>query len=123
MRVADTSALYALFSKNDVHHKSAVNEFKKPDPILIPLEIWAETISLIQYRQNQNAAKSAGEYLLNLPHVDLEIPSRKMVKDTWKQYKNAKGKLSYPDAAVVVCCMNKKFEPITFDKKLVDLFK
>jgi predicted nucleic acid-binding protein len=118
MRVVDTSALYALFSKKDIHHKKAMDEFKKPDPILIPLEIWSETISLIQYRQNHNAAKTAGEYLLKLPHVDLEIPSRQLVKDTWKQYKDANGKLSYPDAAVVVHCLNKKFKPVTFDKNI-----
>jgi predicted nucleic acid-binding protein len=121
MRVADTSALYALFSKNDVHHKSAMNEFRKPDPILIPLEIWSETISLIQYRQNHKAAKSAGEYLLNLPHVDLEIPTRQMVANTWKQYKKAGGKLSYPDAAVVTCCLYKKIKPLTFDKIIIKL--
>jgi hypothetical protein len=63
MRVADTSALYTPFSKNDIHHKKAVDEFKKPEPILIPLEIWSETISLIQFRQNHKAAMNAGEYL------------------------------------------------------------
>jgi predicted nucleic acid-binding protein len=118
MRVADTSALYALFSINDIHHKKAVDEFKKPDLIIIPLEIWSETISLIQYRQDHNAAKTAGEYLLNLPHVDLEISTRKMVSDTWKQYKNAQGKLSYPDAAVVTCCLAKNFKPVSYDKKI-----
>lgn len=118
MRVADTSALYALFSKNDIHHKKAVDAFKKPEPILIPLEIWSETLSLIQYRQDYNAAKTAGEYLLNLPHVDLEIPTRKMVSDIWKQYNTAHGKLSYPDAVVVACCLNKNLAPISFDKKI-----
>jgi predicted nucleic acid-binding protein len=30
MLIADTSALYALFSQNDVHHKEAVGEVKTP---------------------------------------------------------------------------------------------
>lgn len=118
MRVADTSALYALFSKNDVHHKIALAEFKKPELIIIPLEIWSESISLIQYRQNHKAAITAGEYLLNLPHIDLEIPTRQMIADTWKQYKKAGGKLSYPDAAVVTYCQIKNLKPITFDKNI-----
>lgn len=56
MRIADTSLLYALFSKDDVHHKEAKERFKVPDPILIPAEIWSETISLIQYRQGYDMA-------------------------------------------------------------------
>ncbi len=118
MRVADTSALYALFSKNDVHHKKAVDAFKKPEPILIPLEIWSETLSLIQCRQDYKTARTAGEYLLKLPHVDLEIPTRPMVMDTWKQYNTAHGKLSYPDAAVVTYCLTKNFKPVSYDKKI-----
>ncbi|MCK5559101.1 MAG: PIN domain-containing protein [Thermoplasmata archaeon] len=118
MHVADTSALYALFSKNDIHHKKAVDAFKKPETILIPLEIWSETLSLIQYRQDYETARTAGEYLLKLPHVDLEIPTRQMIMDTWRQYNKAHGRLSYPDAAVVVCCLNKNLTPISFDKKI-----
>lgn len=36
MRVADTSALYALFSENDVHHEEATRALRDPEPVLVP---------------------------------------------------------------------------------------
>ncbi len=71
MRIADTSLLYALFSENDVHHQEAMRKFKTPEPILIPFEIWSETISLIHYRQGYGMAVKADNALLSLSYVDM----------------------------------------------------
>ena len=64
MRMADTSALYALFTHDDVHHKEAMNEVKSPDTILIPSEIWSETIALIHYRQGFDMAVVEPHFIL-----------------------------------------------------------
>ncbi len=115
MRIADTSVLYALFSKNDVHHKEAVNEVKNPDTVLIPSEIWSETISLIQYRQGFNMAVKAGKALLDLPHVELLSSRMDIVRSSWNTYQKAKDNLSFPDCIVLVWCNDKDALPLTCD--------
>src|SRR3989304_97904 len=54
--VADTSFLYALFSAGDVFHEEARKLVGRGTPILVPPEIFAETIALIHYRQGFRAA-------------------------------------------------------------------
>jgi len=118
MRIADTSLLYALFSKDDVHHKEATERFKVPDPILIPAEIWSETISLIQYRQGYDMAVEAGEFLLDLPHVERICSRMDIVRSSWEIYKGTKGNLSIPDCVVLTLCDDRKASPLTFNKDI-----
>ncbi len=54
--VADTSFLYALFSKSDVFHNGARRAAASAAAILVPSEIFAETVSLIHYRVGFAAA-------------------------------------------------------------------
>jgi predicted nucleic acid-binding protein len=115
MRIADTSLLYALFSRNDVHHKEALNEVKDPEAILIPSEIWSETISLIHYRQGSNMAIEAGKALLNLPHVELSGSRMDIIRSSWNLYQKSKGRLSIPDCIVLVWCSDRNATPLTFD--------
>lgn len=118
MRIADTSLLYALFSRNDVHHEEAVNEVKNPEPILLPSEIWSETISLIHYRQGFEMAVKAGKALLDLPHVELLSSRMDIVRSSWDTYQKAKGDLSIPDCVVLAWCNDKEATPLTFDNDL-----
>ncbi len=122
MRIADTSLLYALFSKDDVHHKEAKERFKVPDPILIPAEIWSETISLIQYRQGYDMAVEAGESLLDLPHVELLSSRMDIVRSAWKIYKGTEGDLSVPDCVLLALCNDKKASPLTFDEGIREYY-
>lgn len=122
MRIADTSVLYALFSRNDFHHKEAVNEVKNPETILIPAEIWSETMSLIHYRQGFDVAVKAGKALLDLPHVELLSSRMDIIRTCWDVYQKAKGKLSFPDCVVLGWCKDKKSTPLTFDKNIRKYF-
>lgn len=118
MRVADTSALYALFSENDVHHEEAREALENPDPVLVPAEIWSETIALIQYRQGFEDALRAGEYLLDLPHFDVKPSVKSRIEDAWSLFLNADGDLSQPDACVVALCLEEDAEPLAFDEAI-----
>ncbi len=123
MRIADTSVLYALFSQNDVHHEEAVNEVKNPETILVPSEIWSETISLIHYRQGFNMAVKAGKALLNLPHVELLSSRMDIVYSSWDTYQKTNSSLSFPDCIVLVWCNDKDAVPLTFDEDMKGYFE
>lgn len=118
MRIADTSLLYALFSSNDVHHDEAMEEMRDPETILIPSEIWFETISLIHHRQGFGEAVDAGNFLLQLPHIEL-LPSRMdIMRASWNTYRRSKGELSFVDCVVVSWCLDMKAHPLTFDEDI-----
>jgi predicted nucleic acid-binding protein len=118
MRIADTSLLYALFSRNDVHHKEALDEVRDPEAILIPSEIWSETISLIHYRQGSNMATEAGKALLDLPHVELLGSRMDIIRSSWDMYQKSKGRLSIPGCIVLVWCSDRNATPLTFDNAI-----
>lgn len=118
MRVADTSALYALLFESDIHHDEARKLFEDPEPIIVPAEIWSETISLIHYRHSFKSAGEKGSFLLNLPHLDLRASIENYVHKAWKRYLGARGELSYPDSIVTVWCEGEGGKPLAFDEKI-----
>lgn len=118
MRIADTSALYALFSVTDVHHDEALEHMRRPETVLIPSETWSETLSLIQYRQGFDTAVAAGRALLKLPHVELLASNKDIIRGSWNIYRHSKGELSFPDSVVVSWCLDMKSDPLTFDEDI-----
>jgi len=120
MRIADTSALYALFSRDDVHHRKAKESFSDPEPVLIPPEIWSETISLVQYRQGFEMAVKVGRALLELPHVERSSTRMSIIRSSWKIFQSSRGDLSYPDSTVLCWCKDRKATPLTFDGKIIE---
>ncbi|MFQ5909724.1 MAG: PIN domain-containing protein [Thermoplasmata archaeon] len=116
MRVADTSALYALFSEEDRFHKRALEDMSAPDPVAIPSEILVETIGLLAYRFGPSAGRKALDSLLQLPHVSIaekvELSAVKEVHD------RAKG-MSLADAFVVQTCVALGADVLAYDKRIV----
>ncbi len=118
VRIADTSALYALFSEDDEHHEEAMKSFEETDPIVIPQEIWSETVSLIQYRQGKKEAVEAGEALLDLPHVDVRTGNLDIFWSSWKEFTDSENDLSYPDCVVISWCDDRGASPLSFGRSL-----
>jgi predicted nucleic acid-binding protein len=117
-RVADTSALYALFSRADRFHSRAAKDVGDPDPIFIPTEILVETADLIAYRFTFSAAVQAVDFLLALPHVSLaERVEFNGVRDI---HKGARGSLSLADAFVVQTCVSLGAKPLAYDRRIVE---
>ena len=118
MRIADTSALYALFSATDAHHEAARAALEDPEPVVVPREIFVETLSLIQYRHGFDAALAAGLFLRALRHVKVRATPPRLAEDAWAAYADAKGALSLPDATVVAWCRREGAKPLAFDRRL-----
>ena len=115
-RVADTSALYALFSEDDRFHERAVRDAGDPDPIAVPTEILVETIDLLAYRFGFKAARQALEFLLGLPHVSLS--ERVEFGPVLDIYDGAKGALSLADAFVVQTCLALGAAALAYDRRI-----
>lgn len=117
MRVADTSALYAVFDADDAHHAAATKALADPEPIAVPTEILGETIGLIEYRMSWNAAKAALEDLRRTPH--LRLAERVDPDAVASVFVDSRGKLSLSDAVVVQTCRALAAKPLAFDRDIL----
>ncbi|HUR62134.1 MAG TPA: PIN domain-containing protein [Candidatus Thermoplasmatota archaeon] len=128
MRVADTSVLYALFVPRDAQHARARKAIADPAPILVPGEILAETVSLLQYRHGYEVARKAAAFLRSLPHLEvqptLDGPYEDLLGQAWTTYAmESKGNLSYPDSVVVAWCRRRKLPALAFDEAILKAVK
>ena len=119
VQVADTSFLYALFSKSDAFHGKARRAAASADAILVPSEIFAETVSLIHYRVGFAAAKSAGSWIRLQKRIEVAAPSRSVLNGCWGIFRAARGRLSYPDAVVLAWCRERRATPLAFDQAIL----
>lgn len=119
MHVADTSFLYALFSKSDAFHDKARKAAAAADSILVPNEIYSETIALIHYRVGFAAAKSAGSWLRAQKRIQVAASSRSLLDDCWGIFRASGGRISYPDAVVLAWCRERRATPLAFDQAIL----
>jgi predicted nucleic acid-binding protein len=115
MRVADTSALYALFSEDDRFHERALKDVSSPEPIAVPSEILVETMDLIAYRFGGDAGRRALDALVQLPH--LSVAEKVELSAVKEIYDRAKG-MSLADAYVVQTCVALGAEVLAYDKRI-----
>ena len=116
-RVADTSALYALFSEADRFHGRAVHDVGDPDPIVVPTEVLVETIDLLTYHFGFGAGRSALDFLVGLPHVG--IAEKVEVAAVRAIYRAARGRLSLVDSFVVQTCLALGAEALAYDERIL----
>lgn len=119
MRVADTSFLYALFSATDRFHTRALREAERPEGIIIPPEIFGETLALIHYRQGFDPARAAGAWIRAQGHVEVGMPTADLLEAAWREFDASRGHLSYPDAVVVSWCRGREFSPLALDTHIL----
>jgi predicted nucleic acid-binding protein len=119
VHVADTSFLYALFSKSDTFHGKARSAATAADSILIPSEIYSETVSLIHYRVGFAAARSAGNWMRGQKRLQVVPSSRSLLDGSWGIFRAARGRLSYPDAVVLTWCRERRTTPLAFDQAIL----
>ena len=119
VRVADTSFLYALFSRSDDFHGKAVRAAEARDAITIPAEIFAETMALIHHRQGFDAARGAGEWIRRQPYLEIGAPNTVALEASWRIFLGARGRLSYPDAVVVAWCRRRGSVALSYDARIL----
>ena len=116
-RVADTSALYALFSEADRFHERARRDVGDPDPIVVPTEVLVETVDLLAYRFGFPAGRRALEFLVGLPH--LTVAEKVEVAAVTAIYDRAAGNLSLADSFVVQTCLALGADAMAYDRRIV----
>ena len=119
MQVADTSFLYALFSSSDVFHRRARSAAGSADAILVPSEIYSETLSLILCRRGFVPARDAGAWLRSQNKIQIVGPSPSLLDRAWEIFRSARGRLSYPDAVVLGWCRERRASPLAFDQMIL----
>lgn len=117
-RIADTSALYAAFVAEDQHHAEARAAFSHDEPTIVPSEIFAETLALLQYRIGFDAATHAGEALRATPHIRILPATAALVESAWQIFTGAKGRLSPPGAFVVAWARAESAKALSYDKEI-----
>lgn len=116
MRVADTSALYALFVESDEHHGRAWRAFEDAETVLVPSEILAEFLLLMTRRQGAKAARAAGEALWALPHTEIQPSDTPILMTAWGVHERWPRRLTFSDCIVVAACEELGAEPLSFDR-------
>jgi len=119
VRVADTSFLYALISADDALHERAVRASQKSELVTIPAEILSETVALVQYRSGFEDARAAGEWLRSQALVQIGVGTQETLREAWRTFVQAAGRLSYPDSVVVAWCRPRGFTPLAFDSRIL----
>ncbi len=115
-RVADTSALYAVFDSDDKHHDEARETLGDPTPVEIPSEILVETVNLLEYRFTWENACRALESLLSKPHVS--VAAGVPFAGVREVFQAAQGTLSLADAVVVQTARALGAEAWTYDGEI-----
>jgi predicted nucleic acid-binding protein len=119
VQVADTSFLYALFSKSDLFHVRARRAAAAADSILVPSEIYSETISLIHYRGGFGAARDAGTWMRSQKRIQILPASPPLLERCWGIFRSARGRLSYPDAIVLAWCRERRAKALAYDATIL----
>src|SRR2546428_12877896 len=119
VQVAATSFLSALFSRWDWFRGKPRRAAASADAILVPSEIFAETVSLIHYRVGLATAKSAGSWIRVKKRIEVAAPSRSVLNGCWGIFRAARGRLSYPDAVVLAWCRERRATTLAFDQAIL----
>jgi len=123
MKVADTSALYALFHENDAHHGKAKAQLATGEPIVVPSEILTETLCLVQLRAGFGPARAAAAFLARTPCIEVQPtpdePWDDIQGDVARCFDASEGTLSRADAVVVAWCRKRRLKPWSYDKGLL----
>lgn len=117
VRVVDTSALVAFISKDDAHHKKAVDAFRDPDPVLLAHEILAETVDFLDGRFGFDRARDAAYDILNLRNIRIAPPIH--IAAALAHYERNQGKLSFADCVAVETARSWAAPVLTFDKGIL----
>ena len=101
MRIADTSFLYALFHANDRFHPKARSHAFQADRILIPSEVWTETMGLMLARLGFEATVQVKQWIGSHPTFEFAFSGAREHQLAWRLYQKARGALSLTDALVI----------------------
>jgi uncharacterized protein len=113
----DTSAIYALLSRTDSHHKIVINVLaSEQGPRVIPVFILAEVAHMVELRHGHSALDrfladvERARYLLDCGEQD--VPR---VRELTQRYSDLP--LGFADAAVIACAERRGGKVLTYDQR------
>ncbi len=123
--IADTSFLFALYSRPDAHHAQALSKFgelmQEEGRMLVPSEVAVELCSLITYRMGLDEALAVVDRLSQDPVFILE--GFRSIYEISGILRELGAKISYTDAAVLLHSQITRQEILTFDRQMQSLCK
>jgi predicted nucleic acid-binding protein len=123
VKVADTSALYALFRENDAHHAQAKAQLVTGEAIVVPAEILTETLCLVQFRAGFAAAREVARFLERTPCIEVaptpDEPWDDILGEAGRCFAASEGRLSRADAVAVAWSRKRRLAPWSYDEELV----
>lgn len=118
-RVADSSFLIAVYDREDPRRELALERLTGPVPIVVPPEVVAETLGVVQSRAGYEVARTIHGELAELVHVSFaDATDPDAVAEVFEE---GAGALSWVDAAVVWRCRSDDAEPLSFDAEIEEM--
>ena len=122
MTILDSNIWIAFFVEYDSNHQKSKSIIKKlnGNNIFITEYIILEVSTVILNKVNREKASDFLEYILNHNQVDLLQDDKIFIQKSQK-FKEQLGNLSFVDTSLL--CLSKKYQIISFDKKLNNQIK
>lgn len=115
-RVADSSFLIAVYDREDPRRELALERLSGAVPVVVPPEVVAETLGVVQSRAGYEVARTIHDELAELAHVSFaDATDPDAVAEVSEE---GQGELSWVDAAVVWRCRSEDAEPLSFDAEI-----
>lgn len=102
--IVDSSSLVALANKKDSTHKRAkaiITKFKDALQVVIPTEVFAETLNIIGKKVGKFIAVNVGEKLLLSDLFDIVESTHQIRIAALKKFKNQPRSVSFTDCIVM----------------------
>lgn len=123
MKILDSSVIIALFRKNELLHKKAVELFMQDENYLIPDDVLAEVLTVLKIRENFEKAQAGANFLLNVENIEIRETDSEIFQKALDFFLNNKNRLSFIDTLILVLSREEELEVATFDKDLAKLLK
>jgi predicted nucleic acid-binding protein len=124
--IADTSGLYAVADRKDLHHAQAAAFLKGltlADSLLVSNHVFDETMTIVKMRLGMQAALQLGVRLRNSRLVEMVVFSPADEQETWRVFSQYADKAwSYTDCACRVLAQQRGIgQAFTFDRHFAQM--
>lgn len=104
MIIADSSFLVALHSIGDASHKQAIEAVKKVDPttvVILPAEVFSETINTLWHKVSKATAVKAVENILSREEYSIPETTNEIRKSALNKFEKQPNSVSFTDCLVM----------------------
>jgi len=118
MVVLDSSVIIAVFRKNELLHKKALEIIQSVEKIVLLDFVLAEILTVIKLKEGFQQAVKISHYLKNNEDVFIKTLNQQELLQTIDFFENNDNKLSFIDTALLIFSKSQNIKLLTFDKHL-----